>query len=69
MSAIQVRPFLIVATCVFALVTLGHVWRATTGAELRINSWDVPLALSWVASAVTGMLSVWGARLASAVGR
>ena len=69
MNAIQVRPFLIVATCAFAFVALAHVWRAATGVELRINGWDVPIALSWVASAVTAMLCLWAARLASAVGR
>ena len=61
----SIRSFLFVAATVFALVTLGHVVRAVTGAALRIDGWDVPIAASWTAAVVTAALATWAARLAA----
>lgn len=61
----SIRSFLCVTAIVFALVTLAHVVRAATGAALRIDGWDVPIAASWIAAVVTAALAAWGARLAA----
>ena len=58
------KPYCSVSSFVFLLVAVGHAVRAFRGLPLMIGDWSAPVALSWLAAAVAGLLAFWGARLA-----
>ncbi len=49
---------------VFALIALGHLWRAAAAVPITVGNVDVPLALSWGVAAGAGALSacLWRTR-------
>ena len=51
-----------VAGTVFAVVALAHLYRAVLSIPVQIGSTAVPDAVSWLAVAVAGSLSVWAFR-------
>lgn len=51
-----------VAAVVFALVALGHFYRAFAGLPIQIGSLAVPVWISWAGALGAGALSVWGFR-------
>lgn len=53
------RYFLITAI-VFMLVALAHLARIVLGWDAVIDGWSVPMAMSWIAAAVTGGLAYYG---------
>lgn len=62
--ALRERAYLIIAGTVFGIVAVAHLMRIFAGAELTIGTWDVPLWLSWVGTAITAYLSYMSLRLA-----
>ena len=50
--------FVRVATVVFIVVGLGHLYRVISGLPVNIMGWDVPMAVSWVAVVAAAVL-VW----------
>ena len=53
------RYFLITAI-VFMLVALAHLARIVLGWDAVNDGWSVPMAMSWIAAAVTGGLAYYG---------
>jgi hypothetical protein len=51
-----------VAASVFALVAIGHAYRALAHVPFQIGSFAVPEAASWAGAAIGLALSVWGFR-------
>lgn len=51
-----------VAASVFAVVALGHAYRAIQHLPFQVGSFAVPEWVSWAGVVVAGALSVWGFR-------
>jgi len=51
-----------VAGLVFAVVALGHAYRAVQAIPVLVGSMAVPVWASWLGAAVAAALSVWGFR-------
>jgi hypothetical protein len=58
------KTFATIAAVIFALVALLHLLRLVMGWSIVIDSWTVPMWVSWVGLVVAGGLSYYGARLA-----
>ena len=58
------KTFATIAAVIFALVALLHLLRLVMGWSAVIDSWAVPMWVSWVGLVVAGGLSYYGARLA-----
>jgi uncharacterized integral membrane protein len=52
------RPFTLIAAIIFAVVAIAHAYRLFVHFEVRAGSHSVPLWISVVAIAVTGVLAV-----------
>ncbi len=48
-----------VASGLFALIALLHLWRSIAGWPAVINNVTIPLPLSWLAVVVAGGMAVW----------
>jgi hypothetical protein len=55
-----------VASVLFGLVCLGHLWRWFAHVDVRLDSHAIPMWLSVAAAVVAGGLSLWMWRLSSA---
>ncbi len=51
------RTYILVAGCVFTVISIAHLWRVFSGADLVIEGWSAPLWLSWFGIAVTTYLA------------
>ena len=58
------KTFATIAAVIFALVALLHLLRLVMGWSIVIDSWTVPMWLSWMGLVVAGGLSYYGARFA-----
>jgi len=58
------KAFATIAAVIFALVALLHLLRLVMGWSVVIDSWTVPMWVSWVGLVVAGGLSYYGARRA-----
>lgn len=52
------KPFTLIAAAIFALMMLVHVYRLATGFQVIFGSHVMPMAVSWIAIFVTGLLAV-----------
>lgn len=52
------RPFTLIAAIVFALMALGHAYRILTHFQVIVGTHVIPQGVSWVAIAVTAVLSI-----------
>ena len=48
-----------VAGTIFGIVSLAHVWRLVTRAEVLVAGYSIPFWVSVIAVLVAGGLSVW----------
>jgi hypothetical protein len=58
------KTFAAIAAVIFALAALLHLLRLVMGWSIVIDSWTVPMWVSWIGLVVAGGLSYYGARLA-----
>jgi len=58
------RLFFTIAALIFGVVALLHLARVLMDWSVVINSWTVPMWVSWVALIVAGGLSYFGTKLA-----
>ena len=58
------KTFATIAAVIFAVVALLHQLRLVMGWSIVIDSWTVPMWLSWVGLVVAGGLAYFGTRLA-----
>lgn len=59
------RTGLRVASVVFGLVALAHVWRLYKHANITFAKHVIPLEVSWVALIISALLCIWMWRLSS----
>ena len=57
------KTFATIAAVIFALVAVLHLLRLVMGWSIVIDSWTVPMWVSWIGLVVAGGLSYYGARL------
>ena len=57
------RQFLTVSGIVFTFVCVAWTARMILGTPVRVNGFDVPVALSVVPMLVTGAMAIWAFRL------
>ena len=54
----RTRPFTLIAAIIFALMALAHVYRLVTDFQIIVGTHSMPMSVSWIALAVTGLLAV-----------
>ena len=59
-----INSFLIVAGCIFGLIALLQIARIAFRWPIRVASFEIPLAASWIAVLIAGGLCIWAFRLA-----
>lgn len=64
MENAAVRKYLLVSGAIFALVSLGHLFRMIYGLEFHFGSVTVPMWASWLGFLVPAVLSGWAFKLA-----
>jgi hypothetical protein len=52
------KPFTLIAAVIFLMVAAAHIYRAATGLTVVIDGHDIPMAVSWVAAAVSALIGV-----------
>ncbi|MEO8547525.1 MAG: hypothetical protein ABI422_04070 [Sphingomicrobium sp.] len=52
------RPFTLLAAAIFALMALVHLYRIVTHFQIILGSHEAPMAASWLAIIITGLLAV-----------
>lgn len=52
------RPFTLLAAAIFLLMAIIHVYRLATGFQIIAGSHTMPMAVSWIAVVLTGLLAV-----------
>jgi uncharacterized integral membrane protein len=52
------RPFTLLAAAIFAAMALVHLYRIATDFQIIVGSHTLPLSVSYLAIAVTGVLAV-----------
>jgi hypothetical protein len=56
------KNYIVVSGLVFGFVALAQVARALMQLPVHIGSLEIPVAASWVAAAVAGILCAWAFR-------
>ena len=56
------QTFIKIATAVFAIVGVVHIYRAINGLPFVVAGWVVPVSLSWVAGLLALVLAYSGYR-------
>jgi len=59
------KTFVLIAVVIFAIVALAHLLRILMGWPIVVDSWPVPMWLSWIALVIAGGLSYFGLSLVS----
>jgi hypothetical protein len=59
------KTFVLLAGVVFAIVALAHLLRIVMGWPIVIDTWTVPMWLSWIALVIAGGLGFFGLSLVS----
>ncbi len=54
-----------VASVIFALVAIGHLWRVIVHAHVVIGTTEIPMWLSVAGLIIAGTLSIWMGRLSA----
>jgi hypothetical protein len=57
------KTFVLLAGIIFAIVAVCHLLRIFMGWPIVIDTWTVPMWLSWIALVVAGGLSYFGLSL------
>ena len=52
------RPFTLIAGLLLAVIALAQATRAFLGIDVVIDGYHVPIAASWIAAVVAGVISV-----------
>jgi len=62
--AMDLRTFSVTAGAIFALIALVHLVRIYLGWSIVIDSWSIPIWVSWIGFVVAGGLAYLGLRAA-----
>jgi hypothetical protein len=57
LPAVRERTYFLIAGVIFGVVALAHLLRVMTGTSIVLLNWNIPLWLSWIATAVSAILS------------
>ena len=52
------RPFTLLAAAMFLVMALIHLYRIVTHFQIIAGSHTMPMAVSWIAIVITGLLAV-----------
>ena len=52
------RPFTMIASAIFMLMALAHLYRVVVGFTVTVGSLEITQAMSWIALVVSLMLAV-----------
>ena len=52
------KPFTLLAAAIFLLMAAVHIYRLATGFQIIAGSHTMPMAVSWIATALTLLLAV-----------
>ena len=52
------RPFTLLAAAMFLVMALVHLYRIVTHFQIIAGSHTMPMAVSWIAIVITGLLAV-----------
>ena len=52
------RPFTLLAAAIFLVMALIHVYRLVTHFQIIAGNHSMPMAVSWIAIVLTGLLAV-----------
>lgn len=58
------RLYLAISATIFGIVAILHLLRVSLGREVRIGSYEIPMAVSWGGGIAGLLLCLWGFRLA-----
>ncbi|MBT3784044.1 hypothetical protein HOF92_03640 [bacterium] len=59
------KSYLLLSGTVFGIVSILHSVRVANSWSLTVDSWDLPIFVSWIAAGLTGLLCFWAILLAS----
>jgi hypothetical protein len=62
------RTGLRVASVLFGIFALGHLFRLINQAEVTVGTHTIPIGVSWIALIIAAMLCVWLWRLSNRSG-
>ncbi len=65
----KTKMYLVFSAVIFALVALAHLIRFVEGWRAQVGTWVIPADASLVCVIAAGLLAIWGAMLASRIGR
>jgi len=54
------KSFIEIASVIFTIVGLAHLYRAVNNLPVSLMGWDVPVAISWVAGVAALFLAYTG---------
>lgn len=61
----QTKNYAMVSAIIFTIVTLAHIWRLYSGAEVMLNGAPVPMAGSWFGVIIAAIMAIWGFKIAA----
>jgi len=59
----KTKTYLLISAVIFAVVCLGHLLRVIFNWPLVIDTYEVPMAVSWMGAVISGGLLVWAVTL------
>ena len=59
------REYIEATAVLFTVLAIGHALRLFLGLPIEVGSTVLPMWVSWLGVAVTGILAVWGFRAAT----
>ena len=60
------REYCTVSGLIFTLVAIAHLLRIVLSMSVQVDDYVVPMYVSWLGVAVTGVLAVWAFRTRAA---
>lgn len=57
------KGYNLISAIIFTIVALVHVWRLSQGWGITIDTWIVPMWVSWAGLVIPGVLAFYGFRL------
>ena len=58
------RKYGVIAGVFFLLVALAHLYRVVAGIPIQVDTFMIPMWVSWIATIVPAVLAFWGFRVA-----
>ena len=56
------RTYCAISATLFTIVALVHLTRLLNGWPVAVDGFEIPMLVSWIGTAVPGLLAIWGFR-------